>query len=378
MNHATAASPPRRSIWLWPVVAGSVAFGLWAGRLWERGELLSPANGEERVITPRAALEPDERATVDLFRRCSPSVVHITRIAVRRDFFSRNITQIPEGTGSGFVWDARGHVVTNFHVIQGGDKALVTLSDQSTWDAEVVGLAPDYDLAVLRIEVDADRLRPIDLGTSADLLVGQKAFAIGNPFGLDQTLTTGIVSALEREIESVSRRPIQGMIQTDAAVNPGNSGGPLLDSAGRLIGVNTAIYSPSGASAGIGFALPVDTVRRIVPQLILHGKVIRPGLGIRVAEDSLARRLGIQRGVLVIQVVGGSEAERAGLRPTRRTAQGRLLLGDILLDLAGKPLKDVNDLYLALEGRQIGESVKVGVYRDGGRTELKVVLEAVQ
>ncbi len=215
-----------------------------------------------RPIAPRGELAADEKSTIALFRQASPSIVHITAVSVARDLFTLNLLQIPEGTGSGLVWDDTGNIVTNYHVIQNAGAAQVTLADQSTWKARLVGIAPDKDLAVLKIDAPKSRLRPIPIGTSKDLQVGQSAFAIGNPFGLDQTLTTGVVSALGREIESVTRRPIQGVIQTDAAVNPGNSGGPLLDSAGRLIGVNTAIYSPSGASVGIGFAIPVDTVNR--------------------------------------------------------------------------------------------------------------------
>jgi S1-C subfamily serine protease len=228
-----------------------------------------------RPVTPRGPLAADELANIEVFKRLSPSVVHITTLEVARDFFSRSVQQVPRGTGTGFVWDSQGHVVTNFHVIQGGDAARVTLADQSTHRATLVGAFPDRDLAVLKINLPRERLHPIPVGTSRDLQVGQKVYAIGNPFGLDQTLTTGIVSALNREIDSVNQRTIRGVIQTDAAINPGNSGGPLLDSAGRLIGVNTAIYSPSGGSAGIGFAIPVDEVNRIVPRLIKEGRITR-------------------------------------------------------------------------------------------------------
>jgi S1-C subfamily serine protease len=303
-------------------------------------------------------------------------VVHITALSVRRDFFSLNLLQIPEGTGSGIVWSDAGHIVTNFHVIQNADAAQVTLADHSTWRARRLGVAPDKDLAVLAIEAPKSRLRPIAIGTSNDLLVGQKVFAIGNPFGLDQTLTTGVISALGREIESVTRRPIRGVIQTDAAINPGNSGGPLLDSAGRLIGVNTAIFSPSGASVGIGFAIPVNTVNRIVPQLIRHGRVIRPGLGVQVAEDQLARELGLN-GVLIVGVERGSMAAKAGLRPTIRDRSGRVRLGDVIVAINGERVKSVNDLYLLLEHYKIGEAVKVSVVRGEKRYEVKVTLEAL-
>ena len=239
------------------------------------------------------------------------------------------------------------------------------------------GVAPDKDLAVLRIDAPANRLQPIPIGTSKDLLVGQSVFAIGNPFGLDQSLTTGVISALGREIESVTRRPIQGVIQTDAAINPGNSGGPLLDSAGRLIGVNTAIYSPTGASAGIGFAIPVDTVNRIVPELIRYGKVVRPGIGVQIAEEQIADRLGV-KGVLVVDVVPGSAAARAGIRPTRREGSGRVRLGDVITAIDGKKVESPNELFLLLEKYKVGDSVAISLLREGKPVQTKVVLEAVQ
>jgi S1-C subfamily serine protease len=304
-------------------------------------------------------------------------VVHITAISVQRDLFTLNLYQIPEGTGSGFIWDNTGNIITNFHVIQNADAAQVTLSDQSNWKARRVGVAPDKDLAVLRIDAPANRLQPIVVGSSKDLQVGQSVFAIGNPFGLDQSLTTGVVSALGREIESVTRRPIQGVIQTDAAINPGNSGGPLLDSAGRLIGVNTAIYSPSGASAGIGFAIPVDTVNRIVPELIRSGRVTRPGIGVQVAEDQIAERLGIT-GVLVVDVVPGSTAAKAGIRPTRREASGRVRLGDIITGIDGRKVESSNDLFLVLERYKVGDAVRISLLRDGKPVEARVTLEAVK
>jgi S1-C subfamily serine protease len=241
----------------------------------------------------------------------------------------------------------------------------------------VVGVAPDQDLAVLRIDAPSNRLRAIPIGTSKELQVGQKVFAIGNPFGLDQTLTTGVISALGREIESVTRRPIQGVIQSDAAINPGNSGGPLLDSAGRLIGVNTAIYSPTGASAGIGFAIPVDTVNRIVPELIRYGKVTRPGIGVQIAAEQLAERLGV-RGVLVVDVVAGSAAARAGIRPTRRDESGRIRLGDIIVALDGRKVVSPNELFLELEKHKVGDVVTLSLLRDGKTVQSKVTLEAVQ
>ncbi len=330
-----------------------------------------------RPVAARGELFAGEKSTVNLFKQASPSVVHITAITVQRDFFSLNLYQIPEGTGSGFVWDANGNIITNFHVIQNADVAQVTLADQSTWKARRVGVAPDKDLAVLRIDAPTNRLRPIPLGTSKELQVGQSVFAIGNPFGLDQSLTTGVISALGREIESVTRRPIQGVVQTDAAINPGNSGGPLLDSAGRLIGVNTAIYSPSGASAGIGFAIPVDTVNRIVPELIRSGKVTRPGLGIQTAEEQIAQRLGVN-GVLVVDVSPGSAAAKAGLRPTRRDASGRVRLGDVITAVDGEKIQSPNDLFLTLEKYRVGDSVNMTLLRDGKSIQTKITLEALE
>jgi S1-C subfamily serine protease len=280
-------SSRQRSAWFCLILAVALsAAGLFFFKAsWVRSASLFDPRAAPRAVNPRGELLSDEKSTITLFRQASPSVVNITAIGVERDLFTLNLYQIPQGTGSGFVWDTNGDIITNFHVIQQADAAQVTLADQSNWKARIVGVAPDKDIAVLRIDAPANRLRPIPIGTSKDLQVGQSVFAIGNPFGLDQTLTTGVISALNREIESVTRRPIQGVIQSDAAINPGNSGGPLLDSAGRLIGVNTAIYSPSGTSAGIGFAIPVDIVNRIVPELIRSGKVTRPGLGIQIANE---------------------------------------------------------------------------------------------
>ena len=352
-----------------------IAAGFAAGAWWS---VLTPEpsgaarSGQRSVAAGR--INDDERATVDLFQHASPSVVFITSLSVRRNAFRFNLLQIPRGSGSGFVWDAGGHIVTNFHVIQGGDAAQVTLADQSTWDAKLVGAAPEKDLAVLRIDAPAERLHPIPIGTAGDLLVGQQVFAIGNPFGLDHTLTTGVISALGREIDSAARIPIRDVIQTDAAINPGNSGGPLLDSSGRLIGVNTAIYSPSGAYAGIGFAIPVDTVQWVVPDLIQHGRVMRPSLGVQVANAQVANQLGIT-GALILEVTPGSGAERAGLRPTGRDERGRLVLGDVIVALDGKPVRNFGDLLLLLEEHEGGDSVRVTVEHDGGRRDVRVELQ---
>ena len=330
-----------------------------------------------RAVTPRGDLGEDEKATIKLFEETSPSVVFITTINLRRDFFSTNIYKMPAGTGSGFIWDPDGHIVTNYHVIKGADEAQITLWDQSTWDAKLVGVEPDKDLAVLKIKAPDDRLKPIKIGESKNLLVGQKAFAIGNPFGFDQTLTTGVISALGREIESVTRRPITGVIQTNAAINPGNSGGPLLDSAYRLIGINTAIYSPTGSYAGIGFAVPVDTINRIVPQLIEYGKVIKPGLGINIAPDSFVSTRLNTSGVLILNVIEGGGAEKAGLKATTQSANGKISLGDIIKKVEGKNVEDSSDLFRILDDKVVGDTVNVTVDRDGKDLNFEVTLGAL-
>src|SRR3990172_2825544 len=368
---------PRLRTVLFAAIALVILVILSARQYWLGSASLNDPRAAPRTVAPRGELSAGEKSTIALFREASPSVVHITAIAVQRDLFTLNLYQIPEGTGSGFIWDNSGNIITNFHVIQNADAAQVTLADQSNWKARRVGAAPDKDLAVLRIDAPATKLRAIPVGTSKDLQVGQSVFAIGNPFGLDQSLTTGVISALGREIESVTRRPIQGVIQTDAAINPGNSGGPLLDSAGPLIGLNTAIYSPSGASAGIGFAIPVDTVNRIVPELIRSGKVTRPGMGIQVAEDQIAERLGVTGG-LVVEGTQGSAAAQAGLRPTRRESSGRVRLGDVITAIDGKKIESPNDLFLILEKYRVGDSINVSLLRDGKAVQVKVTLEAVQ
>ena len=329
-----------------------------------------------RAVTARGDLAADEKNAIEVFERVGPSVVYITSIELRRNFFSLNVYEIPKGTGSGFIWDSEGRIVTNFHVIEDASRVEVTLADNTTWKAALVGVAPDKDLAVLQIGAPADKLRPIPVGESANLRVGQRVYAIGNPFGLDQTMTQGIVSALGREIKSVTGRTIRGVIQTDASINPGNSGGPLLDSAGRLIGVNTAIYSPSGASAGIGFAVPVDVVNQVVPDLIRYGRLIRPGLGIMVANRRITERLGIE-GVLVVNVQPGSAADKAGLRGTRQFG-GQIVLGDIIKAIDGKPVRDYDEMRAVLDGYKVGDVVELIVLRGEEVVTLTVTLEAVE
>jgi len=319
-------------------------------------------------------LTTDEKHTIRLFEKAANSVVYITTTQLQRDFFSMRVTEIPKGTGSGFIWNKQGHIVTNYHVIKGSARAKVTLADQSTWDAEVIGVAPEKDLAVLRIEARPELLQPINVGQSDNLQVGQAVYAIGNPFGLDQTLTTGIISALNREIDSQAGVPIRGAIQTDAAINPGNSGGPLLDSRGKLIGVNTAIYSPSGAYAGIGFSIPVDVVYWAVPDLIKYGKIQRPTLGIEIATPRIHRQLGIT-GVLIINVIADSAADKAGIHPTYRDDNGQIVLGDVIVGIDGELIESHGDFQLAVEKYKPNEEILVTVIRENQRRQLPLKLD---
>jgi len=326
-----------------------------------------------RAVTPRGPLMADELNNIAVFRAASPSVVNITALGLERDLFSRNVQQVPQGTGTGFVWDTAGHVVTNFHVIQDAAGARVTLSDQSSYKAELVGAFPDRDLAVLKIVAPAGKLKALPVGSSRDLQVGQQVYAIGNPFGLDQTLTTGIVSALNREIESVTRRLIRGAIQTDAAINPGNSGGPLLDSAGRLIGVNTAIFSPSGASAGIGFAIPVDEVNRIVPRLIRDGRMVRPALGVTGGGAEINRALGLPKGVPLVRIQRGGPAAKAGLKAFAR-GDGGVVQGDVITAINDEAVEDADDMLNALEKLNPGDSATLTLWRAGATRKVSVTL----
>jgi S1-C subfamily serine protease len=326
-----------------------------------------------RAITPRGPLAAEELNNIAVFKASSPSVVNITALGLERDFFSLDVQQVPQGTGTGFVWDLQGHVVTNFHVIQGASGARVTLADQSSYKAELVGAFPDRDIAVLKIAAPAAKLRALPVGTSRDLQVGQKVYAIGNPFGLDQTLTTGIVSALNREIESVTRRTIKGGIQTDAAINPGNSGGPLLDSAGRLIGVNTAIFSPSGASAGIGFAIPVDEVNRIVPRLIRDGRMVRPSLGVTGGGPEINRALGLPKGVALVRVQRNGPAARAGLKPFTRGDNG-IVPGDVITAVDDEAVETMDDMLTVLERLEPGHACTLTIWRSGATRKQTVTL----
>jgi S1-C subfamily serine protease len=374
----------RYLIWIALTVLGFLAGSYWNNRHAEAEQANDTAvlvNNNTRGVDPPVlsgettapgTLTESESHTIRLFEAAAPSVCYITTTQLRRNYFNRNITEIPSGTGSGFVWDRNGHIVTNFHVIQGANKLQVTLADRTTWPATLVGYAAEKDLAVLKIEAPREKLFPIQIGTSEALRVGQAVYAIGNPFGLDQTLTTGVVSALGREIESVAGVPIRDVIQSDAAINPGNSGGPLLDSSGRLIGVNTAIYSPSGASAGIGFSIPVDAVRWVVPELIQYGRIKRPSMGIEVRS---VRNI---EGVVVYAVVEGSAAERAGIRPLYLDRNGNVQLGDVITAINGQKISSYNDLFLELEKYSPGQRINVTVKREEDTETLALTLDAAK
>ncbi|MGE3803671.1 MAG: S1C family serine protease, partial [Gemmataceae bacterium] len=316
----------------------------WAWWLWPRGERpLLDSGYEPRAITPRGDLMEIEKAQIQIYDQGRRSAAFINIKTLRRDFFQQT-HEVHEGTGSGIVWDKQGHVVTNFHVIQNANLAQVTLADQSSWAARVVGVAPDSDLAVLRIDVPEAQLQPVPIGKSRDLQVGQMCFAIGNPFALDQTFSTGVISALQRQIRTNTGAVIDGAIQTDAAINPGNSGGPLLDSAGRLIGVNTAIVSNTGSYAGIGFAIPIDEVNLVVTELIRKGKISRPGLGVGVRDYSM----GGTKGLLIVNVMPNGPAEKAGLIPTRFGEGGQVRWGDVIVSVDGDPVRSLLELRAAL------------------------------
>lgn len=340
--------------------------------------LFTPEGSGVRTVTARGDLASDERATIELFEKSRDSVVFISTARLMQDIWTRNIFAVPRGTGSGFIWDDAGHVVTNFHVIEGASEATIKLADGRDYKAALVGVSPAHDIAVLRIGVGFKSPPPVPIGTSHDLKVGQKVFAIGNPFGLDWTLTTGIVSALDRSLTSESGGPpIQHLIQTDAAINPGNSGGPLLDSAGRLIGINTAIYSPSGASVGIGFAVPVDTVMRVVPQIIAQGRYIRPTLGIEVDErlnERITAMLEIE-GVVVLRVTPGSAADQAGLKGATLTPDGGIIPKDVIVAVQGKQVDSVSKLFALIDDYNISDTVRLTIMRDGQKQEIDVVLQ---
>ncbi|HEY2588018.1 MAG TPA: trypsin-like peptidase domain-containing protein [Tepidisphaeraceae bacterium] len=364
-------TPPRRpnssAAWLLlllVLIAGGLAGWLISRAVWNHEA--RTVGAEPRPVVPRGELAPLEQTYVQLFQQTNPSVVFINTVAQQADIWTGDVTEVPLGTGSGFIWDKAGHIVTNFHVVNNSSGAQVTLWDHKAYPARVVGVSPNNDLAVLQISAPADRLRPILIGSSHDLQVGQMVLAIGDPFGLDQTLTTGIISALGRAIRSPAGNAISNVIQTDAPINPGNSGGPLIDSSGRLIGVNAAIISPSGTNAGIGFAIPVDTVNRIVPQLIKSGHVARPRIGVQLSDQLsqiIAGQMGV-RGVVILKVEPDSPAAVAGLRGTRRAPDG-IIPGDVIQKVGDTPVNTSADFYSALENYKPGDIINLQIYRDG-------------
>ncbi len=366
----------RRSVGLWRRLPASLALAALAvvAACSSQGDAAAEQRAREPLPIPPGLLE-DERNTIEVFRRASRSVVFITTKDLRRDLFTLNTLEVQAGTGSGFVWDAEGHIVTNAHVVIAGRNPswVVTLADGTEYDARLIGYELEKDLAVLKIDAPRDQLVPVELGDSHSLVVGQKVLAIGNPFGYDQTLTTGVISALGRVIASQAQTTIRDVIQTDASINPGNSGGPLLDSGGRLIGVNTSIVSPSRASAGIGFAVPVATVNNVVPQLIRYGDVPRVGLGVDIVPDHVARQFGVT-GVIIQSVRRGSAAERAGLRSAERVSR-RGWRFDVIVRIDEQRITRFDDLYHALENRKAGDSIEVRFLRDGREYETTVVLQ---
>ena len=338
----------------------------------------SPDGAGPREASAELTLLPDEERLSEIFRRVSPSVVFLSNDAVERSYFSLDARLVPQGTGSGFVWDTLGHIVTNYHVIEGADLISVSFGSSTPVRARIVGVAPDKELAVLRVDVDPELLHPITLGHADSVRVGMEALAIGNPFGLDHSLTRGIISAMGREIRASTGRVIENVLQTDAAINPGNSGGPLLNSRGDLIGINTAIVSRSGSSSGIGFAVPVSTVRRVVPELIEFGKIVRPALGVSLFSDEVARQWGVRKGVIVRDVGTGSAAAAAGLRGSRIFRTGEVELGDVIVRVAEREIEDADDLLNELERHRVGDEVDVSVARGREVVKLRVRLDKLE
>lgn len=384
MNRASSSPRPLpaargSSINTWLIVMLLALVGVLVYRqVFRRSPLFSPG-AQSRTVTPRGDFAEDEKTTIDLFAKVSPSVVHITTHAIHRNIFTADIRRTPSGTGSGFVWDKSGHIVTNLHVIEKAQAATVTLADNTNYEARLVGFDPLTDLAVLKIDADAARLQPIAIGSSDDLLVGQKVFAIGSPFEFDQTLTTGIISGLNRRI-GTERTQLYGAIQTDAAINPGNSGGPLLDSAGRLIGVNTAIISDSGGSHGIGFAVPVDLVNVTVPDLIRDGEISRPWMGVALRNPMTMYGPNGQvvelPGVMVIQVAPDGPAGTAGIRSLEWTSEGQLK-ADLIIAIEGDRVDSVGQLMHVLSQHRPGKTVTITVLRDGLEQDFEVELAEI-
>ncbi|MEZ5976856.1 MAG: trypsin-like peptidase domain-containing protein [Planctomycetota bacterium] len=351
-----------------------VVFSVGVARLWS---LVVPPSrtfdpdATARTVAPRGDLGADEASIVDLFRRASASAVAVAVTTETSTFYGGHHA-VQSGTGSGFVWNDDGVIVTNHHVVKGATRCLVKLADSEPYLATLIGSSPEHDLAVLKIDAPRSRLRPIPIGSSGDLEVGQKVFAIGSPFGLEQSLTTGIISALGRIVQSEDGEVISGVIQTDAAINPGNSGGPLLDSAGRLIGVNTAIATESGAFSGIGFAIPVDTVNVVVPHLLRTGKPPQPGLGV------LIDRVRPDPGVWIETVIDGSPAARAGLRGTMFTGMGDTVPGDRIDAVNGEKVRNFDELRAVLLRYDVGSTVELDIERDGEPMTVQVELGSLE
>ncbi len=356
---------------------GAVAvFDRWSNRI-------QPKTTAYTETAPEGITDPsvvsDEKNNIEVYKAISPGVANISTTSLRRDMFG--MVQEGEGSGSGSVIDEQGHILTNYHVVEGAQKLSVSFGGNKTYTARVIGGDPDTDLAVIKVDAPREELRIIPFGNSDQLTVGQKVLAIGNPFGLDRTLTTGVISGLQRPLRARNNRPIEGAIQTDASINPGNSGGPLLDSHGRMIGINSQILSPSGASAGVGFAIPVNIAKRIVPQLIETGTVRRPRLGVntRAVKDLRDQvRLPVQDGLIILQVVQGSPASAGGLRGLVQTDDGEVELGDIIISVDGQAMTTTDDLYRALDKRQIGDTIQVEVFRNNRRATVPVRLTEFQ
>ncbi len=381
VNEPVYRSRPPRLISYLPLVLLLAIIGVLVWKyVLPRYRPLHDPGAEPRTVSARGELTNFESSTIEIYRNASPSVVHIANVALRRSRWTMDVMKLPQGTGSGFVWDEDGYVVTNAHVVRGGDRFEVTLADHTTWRAKLVGAEPDKDIAVLKVDgAPPGKLKPLAIGTSSDLQIGQAIFAIGNPFGLDRTLTTGVISGLGRQIRSQTGRAIRDVIQNDAAINPGNSGGPLLDSAGRLVGMNTAIVSPSGSSAGIGFAIPVDTINRIVPPLIRGEAPERAGFGITLLPTQYAREFGLEAGVAVFEVMPDSAAAKAGFKAVERDRRsGDITLGDIIVGVDDRVISNQDDLFHALEARKPGDTVTVKLMRDGQLREVKIQLQEIQ
>ena len=340
--------------------------------------------GSASVATPSNITDPslatDEQNNIEVYKAASPGVVYIQSTAMARDFFGM-FSRPVQGAGSGSVIDDQGDILTNYHVIADAEKLTVSFGSGKAYPAKVVGRDPDTDLAVIKLlETSKESLTIVPMGDSDKLIVGQKVLAIGNPFGLDRTLTTGVISGLERPIQAQNGRTIEGAIQTDASINPGNSGGPLLDSHGRMIGINSQIESPSGGSAGVGFAIPVSIAKRIVPQLIRDGEIRRPKLGIAPRDvASLGRQLQlpVSSGVLIVSVAPGSPAANAGLRGVIQTEDGDLEIGDIIVGIDGQKVDSNDDLFKILDKHKIGDAINVEVFRQGSRTSVPVRLTEI-